>query len=132
MGISWSGVFTRILFATALVLLTFNPSGWSFYHWASSPPPGMTPEKALAGIVLLIGWIVCLRTAFVAFGWLGVILCAAFLATFVWVLFDLRILQSMDSTVMLWIALIIIGVILGIGLSWSLIRARTTGQIETQ
>ncbi|HTS21831.1 MAG TPA: DUF6524 family protein [Casimicrobiaceae bacterium] len=132
MGISWSGVLVRILFANALVLLTFNPSGWSFYHWASAPPPGMTPEKALAGIALLIGWIICLRTAFVAFGWLGVILCAAFLGTFVWVLFDLHILQSMDSTVMVWISLVILGVILGIGLSWSLIRAKTTGQIETQ
>jgi hypothetical protein len=27
---------------------------------------------------------------------------------------------------------VIVGVILGIGLSWALIRARTTGQIEVQ
>jgi hypothetical protein len=131
-GISWSGVLLRIVFAVALVLLTFNPSGWSFYHWISAPPPGVTPEKAFAGIALLIGWIICLRTAFVAFGWLGVILCAALLGTFVWVLFDLRVLQSMSETTMVWIGLVIAGAVLGIGLSWSLIRARTTGQIETE
>jgi len=131
-SISWSGVAVRIVLAIALVLLTFNPTGWSFYHWISAPPPGMTAEKALAGIVLLIGWIICLRTAFVAFGWLGVLLCAALLGTFVWVLVDLRVLQSLGSTAMVWIGLIIAGAILGIGLSWSLIRARTTGQIETQ
>jgi len=131
-GISWGGVFGRVVFAIALVLLTFNPSGWSFYHWISAPPPGVTALKAFAGVALLIGWIGCLRTAFVALGWLGVVLCAALLGTFVWLLFDLKVLHAADSTAIVWIALVIVGVILGIGLSWALIRARTTGQIETQ
>jgi len=131
-GISWGGVVGRVVFALALVLLTFNPSGYSFYHWVSAPPAGITAVKAFAGIGLLIGWIGCLRTAFVALGWLGVVLCAALLGTFVWLLFDLRLLHAADSTAMVWIGLAIVGVILGIGLSWSLIRARTTGQIETQ
>jgi hypothetical protein len=34
--------------------------------------------------------------------------------------------------VLTWLALVILGVILGLGLSWSLIRARATGQIEVQ
>ena len=131
-AISWSGVALRIAFAVALVLLTFNPSGWSFYHWISAPPPGVTALKAFAGVALLIGWIACLRTAFVALGWIGVVLCAALFGTFVWLLFDLKLLHAADSTAMVWIALVIVGIILGIGLSWSLIRARTTGQIETQ
>jgi hypothetical protein len=29
-----------------------------------------------------------------------------------------------------WVALLILGAVLGIGLSWSLIRARLTGQVE--
>ncbi len=37
-----------------------------------------------------------------------------------------------DSSAMVWIGLVILGIVLGIGLSWSLVRARTTGQIETQ
>lgn len=131
-GISWSGVVLRIVFAVALVLLTFNPSGYSFYHWVSTPPTGVTALKAFAGVALAIGWLGCLRTAFVALGWIGVILCAALLATFVWLLFDLRVLQADDSVELVWIGLVVVGMILGIGLSWSLIRARTTGQIETQ
>ena len=70
-GISWSGVFVRVVLAVALVLLTYNPSGHSFYHWAVAPPPGITALKAFLGIVLIIGWVICLRTAFVALGWLG-------------------------------------------------------------
>lgn len=131
-AISWSGVALRIVLAVALVLLTFNPSGYSFYHWISAPPPGVTALKAFAGVALLIGWIACLRTAFVALGWLGVALCATLLGTFVWLLFDLKVLHTADSTAMVWIGLLVVGIILGIGLSWSLIRARTTGQIETQ
>ena len=79
-GISWSGVFVRVVLAVALVLLTYNPSGHSFYHWAIAPPPGITALKAFLGIVLLIGWVICLRTAFVALGWLGVTLGVAPLA----------------------------------------------------
>jgi len=131
-GISWSGVVLRVVLAIALVLLTFNPSGYSFYHWISAPPAGVTALKAFAGVALLIGWVMCLRTAFVALGWIGVILCAALLGTFVWVLLDLKVLHAADSTAMAWIALVIVGVILGVGLAWALIRARTTGQIETQ
>ena len=131
-GISWSGVVLRIVLSIALVLLTFNPSGYSFYHWVSTPPTDVTALKAFAGVALAIGWIGCLRTAFVALGWIGVVLCAALLGTFVWLLFDIELLRDAGSNAIIWIGLLIAGTILGIGLSWALIRARTTGQIETQ
>jgi len=130
-GISWSGVLMRVVFAVALVLLTYNPSGHSFYHWAVAPPPGITALKAFLGILLLIGWVICLRTAFVALGWLGVTLGVALLGTTVWLLVDMKMVDTTPS-MLAWIALVSVGVVLGIGLSWSLIRARTTGQIEVQ
>jgi Family of unknown function (DUF6524) len=131
-GISWSGVLVRLVFALALVLATYNPTGVSFYHWITAPPTGVTAVKAFAAVVLVTGWIVCLRTAYVALGLLGLVLGAAILATFVWLLIDMHVLESTGSTAMVWIGLIIAGLVLGIGLSWSLIRARATGQIEVQ
>jgi hypothetical protein len=131
-GISWSGIFVRLALAVALVLLTYNPSGYSFYHWLVAPPPGVTAAKALLGVVLLIGWVICLRTAFVALGWLGVTLGVALFAALVWELVDLKVLDASSPSALTWIALIVLGAILGVGLSWSLIRARTTGQIEVQ
>jgi len=128
-GISWSGVLMRVVFTVALVLLTYNPSGHSFYHWAVAPPPGITAIKAFLGILLLIGWVICLRTAFVALGWLGVTLGVALLGTMVWLLVDMKMVDTTPS-MLLWIALVSVGIVLGIGLSWSLIRARTTGQVE--
>lgn len=33
-GFTASSVFLRLIFALVVVLLTFNPSGFSFFHWA--------------------------------------------------------------------------------------------------
>jgi hypothetical protein len=129
-GISWSGVALRVVLALALVLVTFNPGGWSFYHWLSAPPAGITAVKAFAGVLLLIGWLVCLRTAYVALGLLGAALLTALLGTVVWMLIDYQVIDVAGRSAMVWIGLVIAGVVLGIGLSWSLIRARVTGQVE--
>jgi hypothetical protein len=131
-GISSMGVIWRMVFALVLVLLTFNPSGYSFYHWLTAPPVGMSATKAFAGVVLLIGWVFCLRTAFVSLGMLGLSLGAALLGTATWLLVDVGLLSLTGVSAMTWVVLLILGALLGVGLSWSLIRARTTGQVEVQ
>jgi len=131
-GISWSGVAVRIVLATALVLATYNPSGHSFYHWLTEPPAGITAIKTLLGVVLLIGWAVSLRTVHVALGSLGVLLGVAFLAALAWVFVEQRWLDLDTPSSVAWLALLILGTVLGLGLSWSLIRARLTGQVEVQ
>ncbi len=128
-GISLSGTVIRIALALALVLATFNPSGYSIVHWVATPPVAFTPGKALAVLALTAGWIMCLRTAFIALGRWGLFLGVGIFAAFVWFLVD-RDLLSLTGSAIVWVALLIVGVLLGIGLSWSLIRAKTTGQIE--
>ena len=132
MNISWLGVMTRVALALALVLLTFNPSGHSFFHWITAPPPGITAAKALAGVALLIGWVICLRSAYVALGRLGLVLGSAPLAALVWLLVDWKVIDVGGGSALTWIALVAVGILLGIGLTWSLIRARITGQVEVQ
>ena len=129
-AISWSGVALRVVLALVLVLATFNPSGWSFYHWISAAPTGITAVKAFAAVLLLIGWLVCLRTAYVALGLIGAVLLAALLATVVWMLIDYHVIDVAGRSTLIWIGLAIAGIVLGLGLSWSLIRARATGQVE--
>jgi len=130
-GISWIGVVWRLLFAVALVLLTFNPSGWSFYHWLLAAQVDLA-AKALVGVALLIGWIACLRTAYVALGTLGLVLGAALFGAAVWLLVDTGVLSLSGVASLTWVVLVVLGLLLGVGLSWSLIRARATGQIEVQ
>ncbi len=130
-GLSAKGALVRIALAVVLVFATFNPSGQSLYHWIAREPLAVTPGKVLALIVLLIGWVACLRTALVSLGWFGMGLGVAMLAALVWVLTD-RGLLSLDGTGVVWLSLAVVGIILGVGLSWSLFRAGLTGQIETQ
>ena len=59
------GFLLRFIFALILVFVTYNPSGYSYYHWASdifaSSELSITPPFALISIILLIGWTVYLR-----------------------------------------------------------------------
>jgi Family of unknown function (DUF6524) len=49
-----------------------------------------------------------------------------------WMLVQAGWLSLDGVTTKTWVVLLILGVLLGLGLSWSLIRARTTGQVEVQ
>ena len=128
--ISWFGVLVRLIAALAVVLLTYNPTGHSFYHWAMRDFANLTALKALAGALLLVGWVICIRAALTSLGAVGLVLGALVLGSLVWVLEDYGILDPDRPSLLSWISLIIIGIILGIGLSWSLLRTRVTGQVE--
>lgn len=130
-GFSLRGAFVRILLALVLVLGTFNPTGYSLIHWIAEPPVAVTPGKAVAVLLLAIGWIACLRTAFIALGKGGLLLGVALFATLVWFLVD-RDLLTLNGSGIVWTTLVVVGVLLGVGLSWSLLRAKATGQIEVQ
>lgn len=45
-------------------------------------------------------------------------------------LIDYHVIDVAGRSMMVWIGLVIAGIVLGLGLSWSLIRARATGQVE--
>ena len=63
-------------------------------------------------------------------GAIGLVLSALVLGTLVWVLTDYGIVNPDRPSLLSWISLIVIGIVLGLGLSWSLVRARVTGQVE--
>lgn len=128
-GISLTGTVIRIGLALALVIGTFNPTGYSLFHWITAAPVEVTPGKVLALLVLVIGWIVCLRTAFISLGKGGLLLGVALFSVLVWFLVDHDVV-SLTGSGIVWVGLAVIGVLLGIGLSWSLLRAKATGQIE--
>jgi Family of unknown function (DUF6524) len=128
--ISGKGVLLRLVFAVLLVLLTFNPSGYSYFHWALIDIKSFDAVKAFGGALLLVGWVVALRTSFISLGALGIVLVGLVLGSLVWMLFQFGVLQGGQTSLLAWIVLIAVGLILGIGLSWSLIRARLTGEVE--
>ena len=129
-SISFVGIVIRIVISIALVLVTYNPSGHSFVHWVFTDLSSFDPLKAFLGVLILVAWVVFVRTARTSLGTLGILLSALLLGTLVWLLFDLHLLSNSGSSTMVWIVLVATGIVLGIGVSWSLIRQRATGQVE--
>jgi hypothetical protein len=125
---SFSGFLWRLVFSVALVLLTFNPTGHSYYHWLLDGFPSITPGEAVAGIVLLGAWIFFVRSTLAAMGALGVGLLLALFASIVWWVTSRGWLDLGDRDAMAWVVLGVLGVVLGVGMSWSHIRRRISGQ----
>ena len=124
----FAGFIWRLLFAMALVLLTFNPTGHSYYHWLADGFPAVQPLEVVAGILLLIGWVVFVRTTLTSLGALGVGLMVALFAAIVWWVISRGWLDVGNRSAMAWIVLLVLGLVLGVGMSWSHIRKRLSGQ----
>ena len=124
------GFLLRFLFALFLVMLTYNPSGYSYSHWLQNSFSDFSPLLGLAGISLIIGWVIYIRATLRSLGLIGLILAGLFFATIVWLLVDWGWLGLDNVTVMNWVILILISAILAVGVSWSHIRRKISGQVD--
>ncbi len=118
----------RVAFSVALVLLTFNPSGHSYYHWVIDDFPKVQPLEAVAGIALLGAWVFFVRSTLAAMGTIGLALLVAFFAAVVWWVVSNGWLDVANRSAMAWVVLVILGLVLGIGMSWAHIRRNLSGQ----
>jgi len=128
-SIGIGGVAIRFALALALVLLTYNPAGTSWYHWVAADFPNFDALQGLAGVVLLIGWVVFLTATARSLGAIGVLLAVAFFAALVWVAVQYGWFEAAPRT-LLWIGLAVAAAVLAIGMSWSHIRRRLSGQLD--
>ena len=122
----------RLLASLVLVLATYNPSEFSYYHWLTNVigNGGPGPVHFFVGVVLLIGWVIFLIATKRSLGTLGTALGAALLAMGIWVLVDFGIIRAGSATAIAWLALISLAILLAIGLSWAHIWRRLSGQLE--
>jgi hypothetical protein len=118
----------RSLFALLLVLLTFNPTGHSYVHMVAAGFPQITPVEAVCGILLLIGWFVFLSATLRAIGLLGMLLALALFAALIWMVLSWGWVTLDDRNALIWIGLIVLALILAVGMSWSHLYQRWTGQ----
>ena len=120
----------RWVVALFLVLATFNPTSFSYFNWIVNQESGQLPLKALAGIVLLILYVIFIRATWRSIGPIGLALAAAFFAALIWVALDASILSLENQTALTWILLVVAATILAIGISWSHVRRRVSGQAD--
>ena len=129
-GLTWSGFLLRLMAAAVLVFATYNPTTKSYYHWLSEHISNPTPLMALAGILLLIGWTIYLRATGRSLGVFGLLLASAFFGVLLWMVIDWGWVKPDSVEALTWIIEAILCGVLAIGISWSHIRRRMTGQID--
>jgi hypothetical protein len=130
-GITWGGILIRFLVAIVLVFATYNPDRYSYYHWVRDNLQEALPLKLFAGVVLLIGWTMFIRATLRSLGAFGLFLAAAFFGTLIWLVVDYGLVPADSARAITYIALLVLCGVLATGMSWSHIRRRLSGQMDT-
>jgi hypothetical protein len=127
----WDGFLVRFVFAIVVVFATYNPEGTYYFHWVYEELPEFNVLKAVIGVVLFIGWIILIRATLGSIGFLGVLLAAAFFGLAIWLIVDVFGLSTDNVRVISYIVEIMLASVLSVGVSWSHIRRRISGQVDT-
>lgn len=132
---SWGGYFIRLLFALVIVFATYNPMGYSLFHWIQSQATAdaSTEKWALlvfCGIVVLIGWVIFIRATFRSLGAFGTMLAVAFFGALIWVVLTLIPIPKDNRELIVYLIQFGLAGVLSAGLSWSHVRRRLSGQLD--
>ncbi|UCE76795.1 MAG: hypothetical protein JSU62_00775 [Gammaproteobacteria bacterium] len=130
-GITWGGILLRFLTAVVLVFTTYNPDGYSYIHWVRDNLEEGLPLKVFAGVVLLIAWTVFIRATLRSLGAFGLLLAAAFFGALIWLIVYYGLVPADSMRALTYIGLVVLCGVLATGVSWSHIRRRITGQVDT-
>lgn len=122
----------RFIGTLTLILATYNPTHYSYYHWvrAAISEGSIGPPHFFVGVLVLTGWTIVVVATRSSLGSVGVVLGAALIGTGAWLLIDLGMLRADSVISITWIALVCLAGLLSIGLSWSHIWRRITGQVD--
>lgn len=128
---SYPGIIVRWLISMFIVFATFNPSGYSYIHWVMDGTGEPWSLKILAG--LLLGSIVA--TFFLAtvrsLGLRGILATAGLLIAATWTMIDFGLLSNLSNGAYVTVALVAVASILALGVSWSNLTLRVTGQVDS-
>ena len=127
---SFVNFLIRFVMALVLVFGTYNPSGYSWYHWFIRAADRFDPVLTFAAVVLLIGWVVYVRSTLRSLGEIGTILAVAFFAALTWVMIGYGWLSLDNPTIFTWVVLTMLAAIMATGMSWPHIRRRMSGQLD--
>ncbi len=129
---SWGSIIGRLVAALVLVFATYNAEGTSYYHWALEPliegAGGFSAVKFLAGIVLVVAWVIFLQAARRSLGVAGALLVGAICGGIIWFLIDSNLMSASSSRGITRLVLVGVAIILAVGMSWSHLSRRISGQ----
>ena len=124
------GFVIRWIFAFALLAATYNPTQWNVVRWGMANYETKLSLVVLFGLILFVGYIIYLRATLRSIGLFGMLLILAVVGTLLWVMYDQGLINLDNPTLNTWIAIVTLSIVLAIGLSWSIVRRRLTGQTD--
>lgn len=124
------GFLTRWLCAFALLAVTFNPTQYNYVRWVLDYGRDNLSIAVLAGLLLTVGYVIYLRATVRSIGGFGMTLVFGIIASMIWVLYDLGVLQLDNPGLRVWLGLFALSLVLGVGLSWSHVRRTLSGQAD--
>ena len=125
-----NGFLLRWFFAFLFLATTYNPTRWCFYEWVTAKNPVNLSVLVLCGLLLIVGYIIYVRATLRSIGFIGMVLVAAITGALLWVAYDLGWINFDNPTANTWVALFMMSFVLGIGLSWSHVRRKLSGQAD--
>ena len=117
----WAGAFT-------LLSASYNPSQWNFFRWAEAHYQSQLPLTVLLGLLLAVAFLIYIAATLRSLGAFGMLLVAAVFAALIWVLVDWGVLVTGNSALNTWLGILALSLVLGVGLSWSILWQRMSGQ----
>ena len=120
----------RWLTAFALLAATYNPTSFNYVKWVMTQGERPVSLMVLAGLLLLIGYIIFLRATLRSIGGFGMLLVLALVGALLWVLYDFGVLSLDNTGLNVWLGLLALSLVLGVGLSWSHVRRALSGQAD--
>ncbi len=124
------GFFYRWIFAFVLLAATYNPTQYNYVRWVMDFGQQNLSIAVLLGLLLFVAYVIYLRATLRSIGPFGMGLVLALVGALIWVLFDLGILRLDDPGFVTWLGLFALSLVLGIGLSWSIVRRKLSGQAD--
>ncbi|MGC3939365.1 DUF6524 family protein [Roseobacter sp. EG26] len=124
------GFLTRWFFAFTLLALTFNPTQYNYVNWVRDYGSMNLSIAVLLALILCVGYIIYLRATLRSIGAGGMVLVLAIVGALIWVLYDFGVLRLDNKSLNVWLGLITLSFVLGIGLSWSHVRRAVSGQSD--
>lgn len=130
------GIAARALAALVLVFGTYNPEGFSYFHWAIAPmrtgvpTAGPASVKVLVGILLIGAWGVFINATRRSIGIAGALLIMGLAACVTWVMMDLGVVSATSSRGITHVVLFCTAMLLAVGMNWSHLQRRLSGQVD--
>ncbi len=126
----WVNILQRLLFTNFLVFSTYNPSNISYYHWATSIESNKS-IVAVVGVMIFAAFVFLIRSTWRSIKLIGILTGIAFFTAFCVMLIDLGVVNRVTPSAIIFMVLMSLAGILTAGLCFSAIRARLSGQIDS-